>query len=294
MSYFLQWLITGIAVGGLYSLIGISVVIIYKSTGVYNFAIGQFLLLGAFIVWTGMDQLHLNLWLSLLLAFVAAFILGLIIERLALRPLTGQPLLSQMLMTLGLSFFLQGVILAVWGGALQRFPEFIPTSPIHMGDVTLSQQYIYMFAIAIVIFALLQLFFYRTRAGLDMRAVADDQQVARVLGVDTRKVTSIAWIVGGILAVIGGVLFGTKNGISQALTSIGYMAFPVAILGGLDSVPGCFAGGLVVGVLQYLAGGYLDPLVGGGTMDLAPFVILIVVLTVKPYGLFGSRRIERV
>lgn len=290
MEAVLQYIANGFMVGGVYALIALGIVLIYKSTGVFNFAIGQQMMFGAFFLWTFMEQFGLPIWISLLLALVGAAVIGLLIERFTLRPLIGQPLLSAVLVTLALCYFLNGVAMAIWGAYVKRLPEFLPGAPVSVGGVVLSHELLWAFFIAMALFVILVLFYQRTRVGLAMRATAESHQIAQARGVNVRSVFGLSWALCGLIAAVGGMLLAYRLGISQFLSLIGLKAFPAVLFGGLDSIPGAIIGGLTVGVLENLAGGLIAPWM----MGITPYIILLLVLIFKPEGLFGLKRIERI
>lgn len=290
MEAFAQYIANGIMVGGIYALIALGIVLIYKSTSVFNFAIGQMMMFGAFFFWTFFEQLGLTVWVALLLALAGGAVLGLLIERLTLRPLIGQPILSAVLITLALAYFLNGVAMGIWGAYQERMPQFLPGVPVSIKGIVFSHDLLWSFFLAMAIFAILVLFYQRTRVGLAMRATAESHQVSQARGINVRNIFSLTWAVGGVVAVVGGILLGYRLGISQFLSLIGLKAFPAVLFGGLDSIPGAIIGGLTVGVLENLAGGLIAPWL----MDITPYIILLLVLLFRPEGLFGLKRIERI
>jgi branched-chain amino acid transport system permease protein len=290
-----QSIASGLVVGSLYSLVGMGIVIIYKSTRVFNFAQGGLLMVGAYLAWCFMDQAGMPIWLGLICGLVAAMVMGFLIERFAMRRLVGQPILSLIIVTLALEAFIEGGVTLFWGDREYNvFPEFIPPEPVEFFNIILSLQHIIIFAITLIFIGLFISFFHYSRWGLDMRSVAEDHQAAMCTGVSTKTVFLMAWIISAVLAYIGGVLLGSINGVSTTLNTIAGNCFPVVLLGGLESIHGVLIAGFIVGVLEYLSGQYLDPLVGASTREIVPYVILILVLIIKPYGLFGLKRIERI
>ena len=290
MEAVLQYIATGLMVGGVYALIALGIVLVYKSTSVFNFAVGQLMMFGAFFCWTFIDQFGLPVWLSLLLSLVAGGGLGLLVERLTLRPLIGQPILSSVMMTLAVAYLLGGIAMAIWGAHQRPLPRFLPGEVLSVGGVVLSSDLLWSFFLAMAVFGLLVLFYQRTRIGLAMRATAEDHQVAQARGISVRSVFGLTWALAGIVAVAGGILLGYKLGVSQFLSLVGLKAFPAVLLGGLESIPGAIIGGLIVGVVENLAGGLIAPWL----MDVTPYIIVLVVLILRPEGLFGLRRIERI
>jgi len=285
---------SGILTGGIYALIALGFVVIYKATGVFNFAQGEIVMVSAYICWALLVQFGLPLWISFALTFAFAAGLGLVVERFALRPMIGQPLLAAMMITLALIAVLDGLVTVIWGSRQEVLPDFFPRAPLHLGSVMISQQLLMGFGIAVALFVAFVLFFKRTKIGLGMRATAEDHQVSMSLGIKVSSSFAISWVIACIVAAVGGILLGSINGVNMNLAFLGLKAFPVVILGGLDSIPGAIIAGLLVGVLEKLATGYIDPLVGGGFAEIFPFIILLFVLLVRPYGLFGTKKIERI
>jgi branched-chain amino acid transport system permease protein len=289
MQTVLQYVANGIMVGGVYSLSALGIVLVYKSTSVFNFAIGQMMMLGAFFLWTCVDVFHMPLWLSLIVAVTAGVMLGMLIERLALRPLIGQPLLSAVLATLALSYFLNGITIGIWGAYQQKLPEFI-TGAITIGGVVFSNDLLWSFIIAMALFVALSVLYQRTKMGLLMRATAESHQVAQARGIKVRAIFSWSWGLCGFVAAVGGMLLALRLGVSQYIALVGLQAFPAVLFGGLESIPGAIVGSLVVGLLQNLTGGLIAPWL----METTPYVILLLVLIFRPEGLFGEKRIERI
>jgi len=295
MDFFAQLVINGLVVGSVYALVAIGFVIIYKSTSVLNFAQGEFLLLGAYVSLALLTRYRVPFYAAVPLTLAFAVVLGLAIERLILRPMIGEPVVSVIMVTLGLSSILRAVVQGIWGTDTRPFPEIFPSAPLRIGPVPVSRAYVWSFGCVIVLLVLFSLFFKYSRYGIAMRATAFSQQVALSMGISVRLMFALAWAIAAAVSAIGGILLGAvRTGVDQSLALIGLKVLPVVILGGLDSVLGAIVGGLLIGVLENLAGGYLDPVFGGGVKEVAPFVILVSILMIKPYGLFGKVRIERV
>ena len=295
MVFFLQLVINGLVVGSVYGLVALGFVIIFKSTGVVNFAQGEFLLLGAYISLAIVNHYAMPFWIAALITLGFSIVLGMLIERLILRPMIGEPVISVIMVTLGLSSVLKAVVQGIWGTDTRPFPEIFPASPVQIGPLPVSQGYLWSVACIAVLLLLFSLFFKYSRAGIAMRATAFSQQVAQSMGISVRRMFALAWAISAVVSAIGGILLGgVRGGVDAALAAIGLKVIPVVILGGLDSIPGAIVGGLIVGVLENLAGGYLDPVFSGGVKEVAPFAILVLILMIKPYGLFGKVHIERV
>jgi len=295
MDFFLQLVINGLVVGSIYALVAMGFVIIYKSTSVLNFAQGEFLLLGAYVSLALLTRWHVPFWATVVLTLGFAVVLGLAIERLILRPMIGEPVISVIMVTLGLSSILRAVVQGIWGTDTRPYPEIFPSAPMMIGPVPVSRAYAWSLGCVVVLLVAFSLFFKRSRFGIAMRATAFSQQVALSMGIPVRHMFALAWAIAAVVSAIGGILLGAvRTGVDQSLALIGLKVLPVVILGGLDSVLGAIVGGLLIGVLENLAGGYLDPVFGGGVKEVAPFVILVSILMIKPYGLFGKVHIERV
>src|SRR5467141_3413510 len=281
MEFFLQLVLNGLVVGAIYSLVALGFVIIFKSSGILNFAQGEFLLLGAYVFLAIVAQAHVPTLPALLLTFAFATLLGLVLERVILRPLIGEPIISVIMVTLGLSSVLRAIVQGIWGNDTRPLP--------------VARGYLYSAASFAVLLVALTLFFKYARPGIAMRATAASQQVALSMGISVRRIFALSWSIAAVVSAAGGILLATmRGGVDGSLAILGLKVLPVVIVGGLDSVGGAILGGLLVGVLENLAGGYLGPVFGGGVKEVAPFVALVLNLMVRPYGLFGKVRIERV
>jgi len=295
VEFLLQLVLNGIVSGSIYSLVALGFVVIYKSTSVLNFAQGEFMMLGAYVCLSLAVQYHLPFAVAFVMTMAFMAVLGILTERLILRPMIGEPVISLIMVTLGLSAFLKAVVQAVWGTDLRPFPNIFPVTPVQLGPLPVSQGYLYSTASVAVLLLIFTLFFKFTRAGIAMRATAFSQQVALSMGISVQRIFALSWSIAAVVSAIGGVLLaGVRGGLDASLAFFGLKVIPVVILGGLDSIGGAIVGGVVMGVLENLAGGYLDPLVGGGAKEVAPFIVLVLILSVKPYGLFGKVKIERV
>jgi branched-chain amino acid transport system permease protein len=292
--FFLQLLVQGLAVGSVYSLVALGFVLIYKASGVINFAQGEFLMLGAYLCLSFLVQAHLPLWAALALTIVVMGLVALILERLVLRPLIGEPVISIIMATIGLALVFKAGTAVAWGTQLRSFPAIFPDLPIKLGQVIISQVYIWTFCTAMLLMVAFALFFKFTRLGIAMRATANSHQVALSMGISVKSIFALSWAISAVVSAIGGVLIGSINGVNITFSDFGLKVFPAVILGGLDSIPGAVIGGLVVGILENLSGGYLSRVFGGGVKEVAPFVFLVIILMIKPYGLFGTKEIERV
>ncbi|MBW2430124.1 MAG: branched-chain amino acid ABC transporter permease [Deltaproteobacteria bacterium] len=294
MDIFLQVIVTGIATGGVYGLIALGFVLIFKATGILNLATGAFMTLGAYICLTVLGQFGAPFWLAFLCTLGFAIMLGIVLERIILRPLIGEPIISVVMVTIGLASILQGLTHVIWSPDYRSFPEIFPPEPLDLGFAIVPSGLLWGFIFAAIGTLIFILIFKLTRTGVAMRATASDQQAALSMGISVRWVFALSWSYGAVAAVIGGIVIGNISGISIYLGDIGLKVLAVIILGGLDSIGGAILGGLIIGILENLAGLYLDPVFGGGVKDVAPFVILVLIIMIRPYGLFGKKIIERV
>jgi len=294
MWFFLQLVIQGLAVGSVYALVALGFVLIYKASSVINFAQGELLMVGAYVCLALLTTFQVPFWAAFLLTMAISITLALLIERLVLRPMIGEPAISIIMITIGLSLVLKSSIAAIWGVEINVFPSIFPETPLKVGEIIVSQVYIFTFLASMVFLVLFALFFKYSRMGIAMRATANSNQVALSMGISVKKVFAISWCVAAVVSAVGGILIGNINGVNITLSSVGLKVFPAVILGGLDSIPGAVLGGLIIGVLENLSGGYLDQFFGGGIKEVAPFVVLVIILMIKPYGLFGTEEIERV
>lgn len=293
-SYFIGLVVSGLATGSLYALIALGFVLIFKATRVMNFAQGEAIMLPAFVAYALVSRFELNIWLSVALAVAFAFALGLLIERAILRPMIGKPDFTVVMVTIGLSIFLRALAGIVFGHDNQIFPTPFSQTPLTFGKVVLSYVQVWSMVVAIALMALFIAFFQRSRLGIAMRAAASDQQTASLMGVRIQRVFSFTWGLSFAIAAIAGVFLANVMVLNIGLTAVAISAFPAVILGGLESIPGAIMGGFIIGVVENLAGGYLDQYVGGGAKDITPFAVLFLVLMVRPNGLLGTRKAERV
>lgn len=295
MIFFLQLVVTGFSLGMIYALVAIGFVIILKCSNAFNIAQGHFVLIGGYLGYTFLVLFHLPLWAALVLAIAAATIMGLAIERLALRPLIGQSELSIIMMTIALATVLEGLATLIWGGEYKTYHGVLPTITLKLGQISVPPESLIGLMVSVVAVAMLMFVFRYTKIGLAMRATAEDLQVVQSLGIRATTVYAVSWVIASIVGVIGGILLGGVSGVMIPLAEIGLKAFAVVLLGGANSVGGAIVAGIILGVLENVAAGYLDPLLpGGGFAQIFPFVVMIIVLIFRPYGLFGLARIERI
>jgi branched-chain amino acid transport system permease protein len=290
MELFLMTITTGIMVGGIYALVALGWVLIYKCSGVLNLAMGEMTLIGAYVS-LSFYSMGIPFLTALLISLIIGFILGILTERIFLDKLIGEPVLTVIMVTVGLSFFFKGMVELIWGTDTR---VFTPIEPVHIGPVIVGQAYLWSFVAAIILLIIFVCFFKYTRWGLAMQATADDEMAALSIGVSARFVYAAAWAIAFMAAGVGGTLLGNINGLNISVGYLGLLVLPAVVLGGLNSVPGAIVGGITIGILQNLCGAYLDRYFPGGIKEIAPFVFMAVFLLFKPHGLWGWERIERV
>ncbi len=291
MITFIQLLVSGISVGFIYGLIAIGFVLIYKSSQIFNFAQGEMVMFGSFLMWTFLVKFGLNPFLGVLLCLAVVGIAGYGLERFPLRPMIGQPILATIMVTMGMAVFLKGLALLIWSENIGiKFPTLIEEEAIDIFGVTVSNVTIGSVIFVLVLVLILTIFFNYSRPGLHMRAAAEHHELAQSMGIRVTQAIAQSWAIAAVVSTAGGFLLGYVRGIDFGLTEIGLIAIGAALVGGLESFKGAIFGGLIIGVAQTLAGGYI----GYGLKEVVPFIIMVLVLVYKPYGLFGLERIERV
>jgi branched-chain amino acid transport system permease protein len=293
-QFTLVLLTNGIMIGLMYALIALGFVLIYKATDAINFAQGEFVMFAGFLAAVAAEIAGMPFWLSSLLAIGGMVALGFGLERVVLRPLIGRPVIAVVMAAIGLAAVLRGTAVMAFGAGTRAIVMPVSDEPFELGPVMLPPVQLVGAGVSLVFLAIFTWFFLKSRIGIAMRAVADSQQVAMAMGINVRRYFALAWAMAGLVSALGGVVWGTMLGVDNQLALVGLKVFPVVILGGLDSVMGAVIGGLIVGIVENFAAGYLDPYVGGGTKDFAPYVLMILVLMIRPEGMFGRRRIERV
>jgi branched-chain amino acid transport system permease protein len=292
--FFVSLLVDGILAGAIYALIALGFVVVYKASRMINFALGEWAMLGSRLAATGAHALGLGLAPAIGFACAGTVAVALLFNRLVLRRLVGRPLISVIMVTLGLGAFMRGAAPMVFGGIPHAIALPFRTDPIVVHGVLVSSEKLVAAAIAAGCVAVVSWFFRRSRAGLALRAIADDQQAAMAVGIDVPRHFSLAWALMGALSVLAGTLWTFVSGGGFGVVLVGLKVFPIVIIGGLDSIPGTIVGAIAIGVLEGLAAGYLDPLVGGGFSSIASYLVLIAVLFARPAGLFGRPTVERV
>jgi branched-chain amino acid transport system permease protein len=289
-----QILVSGLAAGGVYGLIALGFVLIYKSTSVLNLATGELMTLGAFVCLTIMTKVAAPFYVAFAATLIFAAALGIIIERIILRPLIGEPVIAVIMVTIGLASIIKGVTNMIWSPEYRSFPPIFPPQPLDLKYAIVPSGLLWGFVFALLFTAIFTVVFRYTRTGLAMRATAANQQAALSMGISVKRVFALSWSFAAITAAVGGIIIGNISGISIHLGHIGLKVLAVIILGGLDSIVGAILGGFIIGILENFAGVYLDALVGGGIKEVVPFVVLVVILMIRPYGIFGKPTIERV
>jgi branched-chain amino acid transport system permease protein len=293
-QFFVLLMCNGVLIGLMYSLIALGFVLVYKATDAINFAQGEFVMIAGFVAAVALGAWGAPLWLAVLAGLLAMVAFGFGLERVVLRPLIGRPVVAVIMATIGLAAILRGIGPLSWGAETKPLPLPIRDEPIVLGPLFLPPIQLVGAVVSILFLALFGWFFLKSRNGIAMRAVADNQQVAMAMGINVERYFGVAWAMTGVVSALGGVIWGSLLGVDVHLSLVGFKVFPVVILGGLDSIPGAIVGGLIVGIVENMAAGYIDPFVGGGTKDFAPYVLMIAALMVRPYGIFGKQIIERV
>ncbi len=284
----------GVLIGLMYSLIALGFVLVYKATDAVNFAQGEFVMLAGFLVVGGLTVIGVPLGVALIAGLVIMAGFGFALERVMLRRLIGRPVIAVVMATIGLAAILRGIgPFGIFQGT-RPLPLPLRDEPFILGPLFIPPIQLVGGVLSLAFLGGFGWFFLKSRKGIAMRAVADNQQVAMAMGIDVERYFGLAWAMTGVVSALGGVLWGNMLGVDVNLALVGFKVFPVVILGGLDSIPGAIIGGLIVGIVENFAAGYVDPYVGGGTKDFAPYVLMILALMVRPYGIFGKKIIERV
>ena len=295
-QYFLQLVISGLVIGSIYSAVALGFVIIYKATRVVNFAQGELLMVGAYVCFAFLVQMRVPFWAALLLTILFGMVLAMFVERLILRPMIGEPIISIIMVTIGLSLVLRSLVAAVWGTEILVYePKLFPQEMVEIAGLPISLEFVWCFILSLVLLAVFSVFFKYSKAGVAMRATAFNQQVAQSMGISVKHIFALSWVISAVVSGIGGVLIGNINGINSSLYHFGLKVFPATILGGLDSILGAAIGGMIIGILENLSDGFCKAYLNlSGVKEVAPYVFLVIILMIKPYGLFGTKEIERV
>lgn len=291
---FFQYGIEGALKGMLYAVIALAFIVIYRAGRILNFAQGQIVILMAYIMWTMVALTSLPLWLALLISFLSALVIGLVIEKAIFRPLIGQPIWALVMVTIGLMILLQGVIQVAWGSQERPFPVVFPEHPVILGELIFTSSIFWGGLISFFLVAGLSWTFGKTRWGLKLTAVAEDHQVAQSMGISVKWSIAIAWMIGCLLSTYAAIVFLNGQTLTFAASAIGLHALPVVLLAGLESIWGALIAGIIVGVGQAWAAAYLDPYTEGAMSQAFPYLLMLLVLLIRPQGLFGWKIIERV
>ncbi len=296
MTFFLQLVITGFGLGMVYALIAIGFVIILKCSKAFNIAQGQFVMIGGYLGYTFLIDFHLPVWAAILAAIAVATLMGMLIERLMLRPLVGQSVLAIIMMTIALGTILDGIATLIWGGEYKTYHGALPTITLKVGDLSIPPETLIGIIVSVIVVVALMILFRYAKIGLAMRATAEDEKVVQSAGIKVTTVYTISWIIACVVGVVSGIILGGVSGVMVSMSEVGMKAFAVVLLGGIDSIGGAILAGIIIGILENVAAGYLDPLLpsGGGLANVFPFIVIIIVLIFRPHGLFGLRRIERI
>jgi branched-chain amino acid transport system permease protein len=289
----LESAVNGMLVGLMYSVVAIGIVLIYKSSSVPNLAQGSMTMLGAYVVLAFANNAGAPIWLAIPLAIVTMFVIGIGIERVALRRLAGRPIIMILMLTLGLEIFLRAGSMTIWGGTARPMPIGISDAPLFLGPLLINRAYAVGAAVALVMFGLFVAFF-RTRLGVVLRAISDDYTAAWSVGISVERGVALSWAMSAVVATIAGVLWSSVQGVDQSLAQLLLKGVTVAVLGGLDSIGGALLAGALLGIVEGVASSILDPMLGGASRDLVDAAMLILTILIRPHGLFGRHDIERV
>ena len=289
MSEFLEYSLLGLLSGGVTALVALSFVLIFKGTGVVNFAVGEVMMLGAYLYYAGAVTLGLAPWLAFVLALFVIAVLAVLVERAVLRPLSGKPAVAVLMATIGLASIIHGGVEAIWGGDTFSPPTLLPRTPLMMGDILIPGTMLGNFAVASLLIAAFLAFFRYSKTGIALRATASDPVTAATLGININYSQRLTWVLSALVGTVAGVLIASSTGLSPLLAAAALGVFAAIILGGLDSILGAIVASLIVGWVEAVAAGYL----GGKTRDVVPYLVVLAILVVKPHGMFGTRTIER-
>ena len=293
MRFTINLLLSGCTIGMVYGLVAMGFVLIYKATGILNIAQGEILMFGAFIHYCLVVQFNLPFWLAIPLTLFFGFSLGLLIEWIFLRPMIGESLLAVIMMTIGLISILKGLVLIIWGPMSRSYPPYLPKEPIHVAGLAIAQVNFWGFIVAFLWLVFALAFFRYTKIGIAMRAVAEDQQAAQSVGVSIKRVFGMSWAISCSTAAMAGIILATMLSVVTTLSEVGLASIAAVLVGGLESLGGSILGGLLIGIAEQLFEGYLGSYISG-IGGIAPYLILLLILLIKPYGLFGLKRIERI
>ena len=290
----LQLTITGLAWGSVYACIALGFVLIYKATDIFNFAQPELMMVGAYLAFSLIAGLKLPFVLGFVCALVLVALIAALLEMMVVRPLVGQPVLSIIMVTLGLANVLRGMTGLAWGYEELQFPSPFSRSPIHFFGAAISQAELFTIVATAILLIVFLLFFKYSSSGIAMRATAEDAKTAFLMGISVKRVFTASWVIASVVATVAGVFLASLTHLEPIMSFTGLRALPAIILGGLDSIPGAIVGGLIIGVAENLAGFYLEGYLGSGVREITAYAIVLIVMMIRPYGLFGSKEIERV
>ena len=293
LMYLLELAVNGGMAGLMYALVAMGIVLIYKSSSVPNLAQGGLTMLGAYMVLAFSNGMGLSMWAAIPLAMVSMFLMGMGIERVALRRLAGRPIVMILMMTLGIDIFIRATTMTIWGGSGRPLDIGISDEPLFLGPLLLNRAYVVGAVVSLVLFTAFMLFF-RTRRGVVLRAIADDYTASWSVGISVERGVALSWALSSVVATTAGVLWGSVQTVDQTLAMLLLKGITVAVLGGMDSLGGAILAGLLLGILESVASGVLDPMLGGGTRELVVAAVLILTIMIRPHGLFGRHDIERI
>jgi branched-chain amino acid transport system permease protein len=294
MIDFFNYTINGFLQGQIYALLALGFIVIYRASKVFNFAQGELMMLGAYAVWTLTIGANLQPWMAIPLAFVCAIAYGWLIERLFFERLVGESVFSMVMVTIGLVILIRGIVLVVWGPADRSFPVLLPSAPLIVGDMIFPTNLVIGAILTLVVTLGMSWFFNHTRSGLTLTAVAEEPTTAISLGISVKRAVTLAWMMGSVIATAGAIVLLTGRSITVQTADVALAALPVALLAGLESIGGLILAGAIVGIVQALVAAYIDPAIGGSASSIVPFVFMLLILLVRPTGLFGWRHVERV
>lgn len=285
----LEYSLLGLLSGGVMALIALSFVLVFKGTGVVNFAVGEVMMVGAYLYYAAAVTFGLPPIVAFVISVLGISMLAVLVERTILRPLSGQPGVSVMMATIGMASVMHGGVEAIWGGDTYAPPSLLPRTPLHLGEVLIPGTVLGNFAVATVLIVAFLLFFRYSKTGVALRATASDPVTAATLGININFASRLTWILSGSVGTVAGVLISSSAGLSPALAASALGVFAAIILGGMDSILGAIVASLIIGLVESLAAGYL----GGKARDIVPYVVVLLIIVVRPYGMFGTRSIER-
>jgi len=289
VTEFLQLVMSGLAIGSIYGVVALGFVLIYKSTDIFNFAQGDLVMIGAYLGYGVLVMTGFPFWAAALIVLVLSVAIGFVLHWFVFKPLIGSPLLIMVMATIALSLIIRGLVIIIWGPASLAYPETLPNVPLNIGGVRIALVDLIIMGVAAIALVVFALFFQFSRTGLHMRAIAENPKAAAVVGINANRMFALAFVIAMVTASVGGLLLANLHTVSSAISEIGLIAFPAAVLGGMRSIPGSMIGGLVVSVAGQLAAGYL----GGSVATAITFAILLVVLLVRPQGILGKREVVR-